>query len=180
MSSTSDQPFQPSLFTTLAVSIGALSGGFATGVWYQFRKANFKFDFRKHQSDVKFAASALGAGTILCFGTFGFLGSLFVVTTGVTSFKELGYFFRSIVKGEKVDGPTQSQLEYKRITANMTLEEEMTYWYNYYVSPENEENSTNKIDSASVDTSSLLTPVNEEELLEWEKNNNNSVKSNDK
>jgi hypothetical protein len=36
MSSTPSEQ-QPSLFMTCVISFGALSGGFATGVWYQFR-----------------------------------------------------------------------------------------------------------------------------------------------
>lgn len=164
MSSAKDE--QPSFFMTCVISFGALSGGFATGVWYQFRKSNFKFDFRKHHSDVKFAVTALGAGTALCFGTFGFLGSLFVLTTGVSNFRELGFFFRSVFKGEKVDGPSETLLQYKRETANMTLEEEARYWYNHYIQPELDKQT--KKDAVAL----LKENVSEKELLEWEARSN--------
>jgi hypothetical protein len=116
---------------------------------------------------VKFAVTALGAGTALCFGTFGFLGSLFVVTTGVSNIKELGFFFRSVFKGEKVEGPSESLLRYKRETANMTLEEEVHYWYNQYIQPELDKEPQQQ--KPNVDVAAILKEdMSENELLDWE------------
>jgi hypothetical protein len=149
---------------TLLVSFGALSGGFAIGVLYQFRKQNRKFDLRRY--DFALATKALLAGTVLCFSTFGVMGSIFVYTTGVTSFQGLRFYLESMAKGKQVHGPSDEELSYKTATQGMTISEEWDYIYSKYISPE--ESSNESDESVVVDESMLHEKLGEDELLEWE------------
>jgi hypothetical protein len=152
---------------TLLVSFGALSGGFAVGVLYQFRKQNRKFDLRRY--DFALATKALLAGTVLCFSTFGILGSIFVYTTGVTSFHGLRFYLESMAKGKQVHGPSEEELTDKRATQGMTISEEWNYFYTKYISPEESSNEREaKRESTVIDESMLHEKISEEELLEWE------------
>mmetsp|Transcript_16693 Transcript_16693/g.25092 ORF Transcript_16693/g.25092 Transcript_16693/m.25092 type:complete len:186 (+) Transcript_16693:54-611(+) len=156
MSSTEDKTDenQTSLFTASVISFGALSGGFVAGTLWQFRKSNFKLNFRKHHSDIAFASRALLAGSALCFGTFGVLASVFMFTTGVSSFVDLKYFMKSIATGTKVNGPSEDLVRYKKVTANMTFSEECDYLYKLHIAPHL--NSTSTEESNTDDSKSSM------------------------
>lgn len=151
---------------TLLVSFGALTSGFAIGVLYQFRKQNRKFDFRRY--DFRLATKALAAGTALCLGTFSILGTIFVYTTGVTTFKGLRYYLESIAKGKQITGPSKDEIEYNEATKGMTLSQEWDYLYSKYVVPEEKSNEFESL---------FPEQLSNEELLEWENKSNESEKS---
>lgn len=62
-------------------------------------------------------------------------------------------------------------MEYKKETANMTFDEEMSHWYNRYIGPEVDRAGWKGTKDAEVDTSILEEEVSERELLEWEAKN---------
>lgn len=155
---------------TLIISFGALSTGFILGVVYQFRKANRKFDLRRY--DMKLAVKALVAGTGLCLGTCGLLSAAFIYCTGVTSIKELRYYFETVLKGKQVEGPSEEEINYEKETKGMTLTEEWHHLYNKYLAPEFDDHPSDNSGEGEVqiDYSLLKENVSEEELLEWERN----------
>lgn len=154
---------------TLLISFGALAGGFAVGVLYQFRKQNRKFDLRRY--DFMLATKALLAGTALCVGTFSVLGSIFVYTTGVTSFPELRFYFESLAKGKQIHGPSNEEINYKNATQGMSISEEWDYLYSKYIAPEVEKEEDSKSIGSGIDESIIHENVSEEELLDWEQKN---------
>jgi hypothetical protein len=154
---------------TLLVSFGALTGGFAIGVLYQFRKQNRKFDLRRY--DFMLATKALLAGTALCLGTFSVIGSIFVYTTGVTSFQGLRFYFESLAKGKRIDGPSEEEMNYKNATQGMSISEEWDYLYSKYIAFEVEKSNEESDHPIVIDESRIHEKVSEKELLEWEQKN---------
>jgi hypothetical protein len=153
---------------TLLVSFGALTGGFAIGVLYQFRKQNRKFDLRRY--DFMLATKALLAGTALCLGTFSVIGSIFVYTTGVTSFQGLRFYFESLAKGKQISGPSEEEMSYKQATQGMSISEEWDYLYSKYIAAEVEKSNEER-NPIVIDESIIHEKISEEELLEWEEKN---------
>jgi hypothetical protein len=159
-------PEKPSLFQVSVISGGALSAGFLGGVWYQFRKSKFKFNINEHHNELKFAGKAFLAGTALCLGTFGVLTSVFMYTTGVSSFLEFSYFMKSTFQGKKIDGPSDEFKKETQIFEGMTREQEWEHWSgkfnHYFENNENDPGAEIKFDP-SIKVSHILKEIDDED-----------------
>ncbi len=165
----SNGPVKPSLFEAGVISLGALSGGFIVGVWYQFRKSKFKFNIHEHHNELKFAGKAFLAGTALCLGTFGILTSAFIYTTGVSSFLEFSYFMKSTFQGRKIDGPSEEFKRETKIFEGMTREQEWEHWarkFSHYFDGKDSSNSNPGTDisfDANNEVLNILKEIDESE-----------------
>jgi hypothetical protein len=120
-------------------SFAALSAGMLGGFWYTLKREGVKsLSYQTHGTPALVASRALFYGTVLCVGTFAGVGSVFVATTGISSFKE---FHEAATRTtQKVDFLPKDKDEVKKekdFVKMMNEEEEMSYFYNK-VFPEGE------------------------------------------
>ena len=122
--------------TTFGVgSLITISAGAFLGVHRVLTQENIKLDMRSHRAPFLTATKALAGGTLLCFGTFSLCTSLFVATTGITSFSEFGRVMRaSFAKVDGLHGASQAPLALRdrQQTQNMSEEDELSYFGREY------------------------------------------------
>lgn len=76
--------------TVLVSGLGFLGLGMLGGVYRVFHNEKVKFDSKTHGPPMRVASRALLYGTLLCLGTFGVAGSIFVNVSGVKTFRQFG------------------------------------------------------------------------------------------
>ena len=116
-------------------SMFTISAGAFIGVHRVLNQENIKLDVRSHRAPFLTATKALAGGTLLCFGTFSLCTSLFVATTGITSFSEFGRVMRSsFAKVDSLHGASQAPLAVRdrQHTQHMSEDEELSYFGREY------------------------------------------------
>lgn len=106
---------------------------------YTMKREGVKsLSYQTHGTPALIAARALLYGTILCVGTFAGVGSVFVATTGISSFKEFHQAAtRQAAKVDFLPKDKEEVIREKAIVKKMNENEEMNYFYNK-VFPEGE------------------------------------------
>jgi len=114
-----------------ATSFGAMSAGMLGGFYYTLRREGVKsLSVQTHGTPAMVATRALFYGTVLCVGTFAGLGSAFVATTGISSFREFhDAATKQTSKVEFLTKEPEETTKEKILVRKMDENEEMSYFW---------------------------------------------------
>ena len=127
MSSTDEEPImsKPVFF---GGALACLSGGMLYGFNKVMKEQKVHLNFRSHAAPTAIAGKAFAAATLLCFGTVIGVTSLFVATTGITSFAQFGkstqFLFAKVVVSPSLSVEATDD---QKNTAGMDCDEEVEY-----------------------------------------------------
>ena len=124
-------------------SFASVSIGMFYGVHRALSREKFQINLRNHRAPVAIASKALIGGTLLCFGTFAGVMSIFIATTGITSIPQFGKAVRSaFTRIDHLQPVSEAAVRDSERIKGMSENQELDYFTKEYFSSEEPESAT--------------------------------------